>query len=274
MKRTFSGSCIPGRNFAAACLQTGSLTSEHDFEGRGCWHRSQDKRLNVLEQSVRRQEDAILQLKLHQQKVNEEKQIELQQLLLAAHRLSQLVEDFVFQGSDTGELISLSMKTMFKRYRKGHLSSAQAQRWEQVITLLPAGVTSDKFAETDTFLRQHGWVGPDDNREEMQQTKVADLMQWADAHVSARAIWHVRQYITFLNKFSSHARPLCQIEMWHTFCSQHELAPPVLCLALRCAAFSSFCHNYYSLHSSEQALNTPISSASLGRLLLNMYQIC
>lgn len=128
----------------------------------------------------------------------------------AAYKLAALIEEYVFEGSDPESLMTPSLKQVSKRRAAGELKDEQARRWDRLLHHLATyGLTERLLVQSDSILRSQRKESAHGSRDQLQKTRISDLRQWADAYIDGRALQPVRQYLEFLNTFSTKNKPLC-----------------------------------------------------------------
>lgn len=172
---------------------------------------AQDRNIAALQRDVSSLKKEIRQVRQDRDSQKQNRQNREEHILLgeAAYKFSALVEEYVFQGKDPDSLQPPSLKQIHKRREEGTLLTEQAQRWDRLAQLAPAGLSVQKLAQSDAILRKQRFAPAHGSWEQLQRTNIQELRQWADAYIDSRALQPVRQYLEFLNKFSSKNRPLC-----------------------------------------------------------------
>lgn len=169
-----------------------------------------DKRLAALEQQSRAQDQQIRDLQLYKSQKQQEAQKRNQHVLLAeaARKFSALVEDFVFQGEDIQTLMPPPLQEFPRLRDAGKLTTAQTDRWLQVVRLAPVDLTESKLVQTDRLLRHQGCEAGHSLGQQMQ-VSMQTIKQWASTYIETRALQPVLQYLELLNMLSSTNQPLC-----------------------------------------------------------------
>ena len=172
---------------------------------------AQDRNVAALQQDVSALKKEIRQVRLDTDSQKQNKQKREEHILLgqAAYKFAALVEEYVFQGKDPDSLQPPSSKQVHKRREKGTLSPEQADRWDRVVQLAPAGLSVEKLVQSNAIVRKQRFTSAHGSLEQLQRTRIQELIQWADAYIDSRALQPVRQYLEFLNNFSSRNKPLC-----------------------------------------------------------------
>jgi hypothetical protein len=176
--------------------------------------RSYDKLARELsdtrtEQRVMRRELTGLQQQFNRADLAREKILHEVLLGQAAYTFASLVEQFVFQGADTGQYVPLSLKEMAQMHQDGELSEDQSARWQALPTILPQHVPLQQLLKTDKYLRQLRYQPAHGSRDQHERATLDELMHWTEQHAAPAAVGPVKQLLTILNTFSSRSRPLC-----------------------------------------------------------------
>lgn len=176
-----------------------------------CNTQDQDRDIFALQRTVKalQRDNHQARLDMESQKQSRQKQQEHILLGEAAYKFSALVEKYVFEGEDPAALQPPSLKQMYKKRKKGKLTEEQAERWDKLIQLAPSGLSEDNLVQSDAVLRGQTFESAHVSQERLLSTNIRDLRQWADAYIDSRALQPVREYLEFLNTFSSNNRPLC-----------------------------------------------------------------
>ena len=172
---------------------------------------AQDRNIVALQRDVKALQKEIRQARLDRDSQKQNRQKREEHILLgeAAYKFSALVEEYVFQGKDPTALQPPSLKQIHKRRAKGALLPEQADRWDKLVQLAPTGLSEESLVQSDAILRSQRFASAHGSWEQLQRTNIQELRQWADAYIDSRALQPVRQYLEFLNQFSSKNKPLC-----------------------------------------------------------------
>ena len=128
----------------------------------------------------------------------------------AAYKLSALVEEYIFEGAGPDSLMTPSLQQVSKRHAAKGLKSEQARRWDKLLQRLDLYCLTERLlVQSDSVLRSQRRQSAHGSRDQLQNTKINDLRQWADAYLDSRALQPVRKYLEFLNTLSTKNRPLC-----------------------------------------------------------------
>ena len=197
-------------NKASLPLQSLDTMRQHLSEAEAQCN-AQDRNIVAVQRDVKALQKEVLQARLDRDVQQQNRQKREEHILLgeAAYKFSALVEDYIFQGKDPTALQPPSLKQIYKRRVKGSLLPDQAARWDNLIQLAPFGLSEESLVQSDAILRSQRFAFAHGSREQLQRTNIQDLRQWADAYIDSRALQPVRQYLEFLNKFSSKNKPLC-----------------------------------------------------------------
>lgn len=198
---------------------------------------AQDRRLAALQREVKALQQDVRQAREDRDPQQQSKEKRKAQELLgeAAYKLCALVEEHVFQGRDPSTLMTPSLKQICKRRGHGVLLLSQAERWEQLLQLAPAGLTED-LVQSDAILRCQKQESAHGSWEQLQNVNIQHLRQWADAYVDNHALQPVHLYLELLNRFSTKNTPLCLDKSIQSVCQargvascqQSEASPPIL----------------------------------------------
>ncbi|DBA67167.1 TPA: hypothetical protein ACH3X2_001485 [Trebouxia sp. C0005] len=172
---------------------------------------AQDRNIVALQRDVQvlKRENRQARLDRDSQKQSRQKREEHILLGEAAYKFSALVEEYIFQGKDPSTLLPPSLTQIYKRRTKGKLSPEEADRWDKLVQSAPTGLSVENLVQSDAVLRSQRFTSAHGSWEQLQRTNIQELRQWADAYIDSRALQPVRQYLEFLNKFSSKNKPLC-----------------------------------------------------------------
>ena len=173
---------------------------------------AQARNIIALKRDVKALQRNICQARLNRDRQQQSRQKIEEHILLgeAAYKLSALVEEFIFEGIDPDSLMTPSLKQVSRRRAAGELKDEQAGRWDKLLQhLAPYGLTERLLIQTDSILRSQRTESAHGSRDQLQKTRISDLRQWADAYIDGRALQPVRQYLEFLNTFSTKNQPLC-----------------------------------------------------------------
>ncbi|DBA78108.1 TPA: hypothetical protein ACH3X2_008081 [Trebouxia sp. C0005] len=172
---------------------------------------AQHKDIVDLKREVRELKKEAAQTRQDRDRQRQSKQKTEEHILLgeAAYKFSALVEDYVFQDRDPCTLQPQSLKQIHKRRVKNSLLPEQADRWDALVKRAPAGLSEEILIQSDAILRCQRFASAHGSLEQLQRTNMQNLRQWANTYIDSRALNSVRQYLEFLNQFSSHNKPLC-----------------------------------------------------------------
>ena len=172
---------------------------------------AQSKDIADLKQEVKELKKEANQTRQDRDRQRQSKQKTEEHILLgeAAYKFSASIEAYVFEGRDPESLQPPLLKQIHKRRKRNSLSPEQADRWDALVKRAPAGLSEESLVQSDAILRSQRFVSAHGSRERLQRTNIQNLQQWANTYIDSRALQSVRQYLEFLNQFSSQNKPLC-----------------------------------------------------------------